>query len=487
VEAVLDAAIEGLKPKLLWQHFAAISKIPRCSGNEQAVGNYIMQLAERNNLPSKRDAIGNIVVTCPATGGRNEHPRVIIQGHTDMVCEKNNETIHDFTRDPIKLLRDGEWITADGTTLGADNAIGFCCALALMDDHTIAHPPIEFLFTVDEETGLTGASGLSSEFVNGKKMINLDSEEEGALYIGCAGGRHTILRKTIEREPLPAGYKTYKITLGGLRGGHSGLEIHQDLGNAIKLISRLLYRLKDKTDFRLVSINSGNKHNAIPREAETVIAVKQEETAFLYPLIKEMEQIFQNEYQYVDKGVFLKFEESIAAENVIDKSTQKVLIHFLYSVPHGVMAMSHAIPGLVETSTNMAIVETKEDRLELLTSQRSSVATAGIDIADKVKSLGELAGFEIEQGGSYPAWQPNPDSELLALTKTLYKEMTGKEAKVKAVHAGLECGIIGEKFPGMDMISFGPTIQGAHSPDERVQIKSVENTWHFLLELLKRI
>jgi dipeptidase D len=483
----VEPVIENLEPKLLWQHFAAISKIPRCSGNEQAVGDYIMQIAQRNNFSAKRDTIGNIVVSCPATSGKGDRPTVIIQGHTDMVCEKNNDTVHDFSQDPIKLLREGEWITADGTTLGADNAIGFCCALALMDDHTIPHPPMEFLFTVDEETGLTGASGLSSEFVSGKILINLDSEEEGALYIGCAGGRHTILQKQIKREQLPAGYRLFKIKLGGLRGGHSGLEIHQDLGNAVKLISRLLYCLKDKTDFRLASINGGNKHNAIPREAQAVIAVKQEHTALLSPFIKEMEHVYQNEYQYVDKGVYLKLEDSTRVENVFDKSTQKALIHFLYSVPHGVMAMSHAIPGLVETSTNMAIVETKEDRFELLTSQRSSVATAGIDIADKIKALGELAGFEIEQGGSYPAWQPNPDSNLLGLAKSLYKEITGKEAEVKAVHAGLECGIIGEKFPGMDMISFGPTIQGAHSPDERVHIKSVENIWHFLLELLNRI
>jgi dipeptidase D len=486
-EADLGSTTEGLDPKLLWQHFTAISQIPRCSGNEQAVGEYIIQLAERNNLTYQRDAIGNIVVACPATGGRDGRPTVIIQGHTDMVCEKNNDTVHDFAKDPIKLLRDGEWITADGTTLGADNAIGFCCALALMDDLTIPHPAMEFLFTVDEETGLTGASSLSSDFVIGKKMINLDSEEEGALYIGCAGGRHTILRMEIEREPLPAGYKTFKIKIGGLRGGHSGLEIHQDLGNAIKLISRLLYQLKDKVNFRLIGINGGNKHNAIPREAEAVLAIKQDESGVLSPFIKEMESTYQNEYQYVDKGIFLKIEEMTENIQVLDKESQKKLIHFLYSVPHGVMAMSHAIPGLVETSTNMAIVESKDNRLELLTSQRSSVASAGIDIADKVKSLGELAGFEIEQGGSYPAWQPNPDSELLRTAKTLYHEMTGKEAEVKAVHAGLECGIIGEKYPGMDMISFGPTIQGAHSPDERVHIESVKNFWHFLLEFLKRI
>lgn len=481
------SALQGLEPKLLWQHFGAISQIPRCSGNEKAVGDYIMKAAQRNNFDAKRDKIGNILVTIPASTGMEKRPTVILQGHTDMVCEKNNDTIHDFLNDPIKLLRKDDWITADGTTLGADNAIGFCCALAIMDDPSIPHPPMEFLFTVDEETGLTGASGLSSNFVSGKLMINLDSEEEGALYIGCAGGRHTILRKKIERIGLPAGFKTFKIKIGGLRGGHSGLEIHQDLGNAIKLTSRLLYHLKENVSFHLNSIDGGNKHNAIPREAEAIISLNPDAFPSLSDFIQDMEKIYQNEYQYVDPGIFIKLEEMEPVRQVMEDETQKEIIHFLYSVPHGVMAMSHAVPGLVETSTNLAIVTCRENQIEILTSQRSSVATAGIDIADKVKSLGELAGFQIEQGGSYPAWQPNPDSHLLNTAKNLYNELTGKKVEVKAVHAGLECGIIGEKYPGMDMISFGPTIQGAHSPDERVHIESVKNTWHFLLELLKRI
>jgi dipeptidase D len=486
-EIALDTVIKDLEPSLLWQHFYAISQIPRCSGNEKSVGDYVVRIAERNQLPHKRDARGNIVVTSPAIGDFDKRPTVILQGHLDMVCEKNNDTIHDFSRDPIKLLRDGDWITADGTTLGADNGIGFCYALALMDDPKIPHPPMEFLFTVDEETGLTGASGLSSDFVIGKKLINLDSEEEGTITIGCAGGRDTVLNKNIEWQPIGEGYHAFKIKLGGLHGGHSGLEIHKGHGNALKLLSRLLYMLKDKTDFRLAALNGGNKHNAIPREAEAILAVEKDDNALIAPFIREVASIYQNEYQYTDKDIFIKTENIDPIKKTFDKSLQKSLIHFLYSAPHGVMAMSHVIPGLVETSTNMAITETHDDRIRLLTSQRSSIATAGKDIADNVKALGELAGFTVKQGNSYPAWQPNPNSELLGLAKKLYKEMTGNEAEVKAVHAGLECGIIGEKFPGMDMISFGPTIQGAHSPDERVHIQSVTKTWDYLLELLKRI
>jgi dipeptidase D len=483
----LNSAIQGLEPKLVWQHFHAISQIPRCSGNEKAVGAYIIQQADRRGLPYQRDPIGNIVVTCPGTHGMEARPTVILQGHTDMVCEKNSDTKHDFSRDPIKLLKDGEWIAADGTTLGADNGIGFCYSLALMDDQNIPHPPMELLFTVDEETALTGVSGLSSDFLKGKRLINLDSEEEGVFYIGCAGGRDTLLRRELDLQPPPAGYKGFRIKLGGLRGGHSGLEIHQDLGNAIILLSRLLFRLKDRASFHLSTINGGDKHNAIPREAQAVIAVEEGDGPLLPPFIAEMEEILRSEYQYTDKDIFLDLEESDDVESVFSPSLQKALIHFLYGVPHGVMAMSHAVSGVVETSTNMAAVKTADRSLELITSQRSSVASSSRDISDRIRALGELAGFEVEQRDSYPAWQPNTESPLLGLAKATYEEMTGYEAEVKVVHAGLECGVLGDKFPGLDMVSFGPTIQGAHSPDEKVHIKSVENTWLYLLELLKRL
>jgi dipeptidase D len=483
----LKTAIEGLQPKLVWEHFYNISQIPRESGNEKAVGEYIISVAKRNNLPYKIDKIGNIVVSQPGSAGREKRPMVVIQGHTDMVCEKNNDTVHDFAKDPIRLVRDGEWIKADGTTLGADNGIGVCCSLALMDDSSLDHPPMEYLFTVDEETGLTGAVDLSNDFLESRLLLNLDSEEEGAYYIGCAGGKHTIMRKKIEWEQGHKNTATYKLKLGGLRGGHSGLNIDMGLGNSIKLLSRFLYALKDKFHFHLAEINGGNKHNAIPREADAVIVIPADKKAELDAHVSEMQAIFKNELQFVDGDVFITIEDHAQVSQVFSVAFQDTLINLLYAMPHGVMAMSHAVEGLVETSTNMAILETKDGSIEMLTSQRSSVESAIIDIADKVRALGELAEFEVEQGGGYPAWQPNPDSGLLKLATSAYKELHGKEPEVKAIHAGLECGIIGEKFPGMDMLSFGPTITGAHSPDERVHIGAVESVWKDLLELLKRI
>jgi len=479
--------IEGLEPKLIWHHFYEISQIPRGSGNEEAVGEYILSVAKRNNLEYKKDDLGNIIVSKPATSGMENSTGTVIQGHTDMVCEKNNETIHDFLTDPIKLMQDGEWLKADGTTLGADNGIGVCYALAVMDEKSIVHPPMEFLFTVDEETGLTGANGLKSDFVKGKILINLDSEEEGAFYIGCAGGQHTILRRQIDWQQVSPGFSSFKIKIGGLRGGHSGLNIHEGFGNSIKLLGRFLYNLSEKTNYQLASFSGGSKHNAIPREAEATIAVPKDAINILKGIIDEFDKIFKNELQFSDKGVYVEVNEAPPVEKVFSNELQNEFIRLIVAIPHGVIEMSQAVEGLVDTSTNMAIAEIKENKIELLTSQRSSVASAIIDIAGKVRAVGELAGFEVEEGGGYPSWEPNPDSALLKFAMAAYKDSTGDEAEVKAIHAGLECGIIGEKYEGMDMISFGPTIEGAHSPDERVHMQSVNNCWDFLLELLKKI
>ncbi len=482
----MKAAIADLKPALVWEHFYQLSQIPRCSGNEEAVGKYIMSVAARNNLPCKKDKCGNIIVSKPASAGMEQRPSVVLQGHTDMVGEKNKDSAHDFSKDPIDLLRDGEWIKANGTTLGADNGIGVAYALAVMEDKSLVHPPMEFLFTVDEETGLTGAVALKSDFVKSRLLLNLDSEEEGAFYIGCAGGKHTILRKKVNWKKPKNGWKSYKVIVGGLSGGHSGLNIHQGLGNSIKLLSRVLYELSNKLDFALAAINGGSKHNAIPRDAEGLICVPANKVRILQNYVKEMSAVLKNELQFIDAGVYVKLEPAEKIRAVFTPQLQRNLINLIYAMPHGVIAMSQAIAGLVETSTNMAIVQTREKQLELTTSQRSSVASAILDIADKVKALGELATFDVEQGGGYPAWQPNPNSQLLKSAVQTYEQIySGKKPEVKAIHAGLECGIIGEKYPGMDMLSFGPTIMGAHSPDERVHIPAVEKTWNYLLELLK--
>jgi dipeptidase D len=483
----VNKAIQGLEPKLIWEHFHQISQIPRGSGNEVAVGEYIISVAKKNNLPYKKDNLGNIIVSSPATAGKSDRSIVVIQGHTDMVCEKNSDTIHDFTKDPIKLLRDGDWITADGTTLGADNGIGVCFALALMEDKSVERPAMEYLFTVDEETGLTGATGLPKDFVKGRILLNLDSEDEGVYYIGCAGGQHTILRHKIEWEEIHSKTKAIKISIGGLRGGHSGLNIHEGWGNSIKLLGRLLYNLNNTLHYHLATINGGSKHNAIPREAEVVVVIPENELTALTGFLQKTETIFKDELQYVEKEVFIKHESTTTVDKVFSLDFRHKLINLIYAMPHGVMAMSNAVSGLVETSTNFAVLETKAGSIELLTSQRSSIASSIVDIANKINALGKLAGFEVEEGGGYPPWQPNPNSSLLKLATETYESKYNKKAKIEAIHAGLECGIIGEKYPGMDMISFGPTIQGAHSPDERVNIPAVNSCWDYLLTLLKKI
>lgn len=483
----MRSAIEALKPQLVWKNFYAISQIPRCSKNEEAIGQYMMDFAQKLNLPCKKDHVGNIIISKSSSKGMESRPMVVMQGHLDMVGEKNKDTAHDFSKDPIKLLIKDGWVTADGTTLGADNGIAIAMAMAVMEDNSLVHPPMEFLFTVDEETGLTGANALKGDFVQGRILLNIDSEEEGALYIGCAGGKHTILRKKIDWVERHDDYKTFSLRVEGLRGGHSGLNIHEDFGNAHKLLGRLLYQLKGEFHYHIAAFDGGSKHNAIPREAEAVIDVPQDALARLKKIAGDFEKIFKDELKFVDKEVAVKLEEKSAPQQVFSTPFRDQFLAVLYAMPHGVMAMSHAIAGLVETSTNMAIITTKENELELLTSQRSSVASAIIDIADKVKALGELGGFEVEQGGGYPAWQPNPASKLLATCKEIYKNKYGNEPAVKAIHAGLECGIIGNHYAGMDMISLGPDIMGAHSPDEKIRIESVEHVWEYVLEILKNI
>ncbi len=479
--------IEALEPRKVWKNFYAINQIPRCSGHEEAVGEYIINFAQNLGLSWKKDEVGNIVISKPATRGMEDRPACVIQGHLDMVCEKNKDTVHDFSQDPINMLIKDDWVTADGTTLGADNGIAVAMGMALMEATDIPHPPMEFLFTVDEETGLTGANALRSDFVQGRVLLNIDSEEEGALYIGCAGGQHTILKKKIDWTDRHNDYKTYLLKVSGLRGGHSGLNIHEGFGNAIKLLARVLYNLKNDFHYHIAAIDGGSKHNAIPREAEAVIDIPEEGTERLKKVAADFETIFKTELKFVDAGVTVTVEEQPAPVKVFSSDFRDALIGVLYAMPHGVMAMSQAVEGLVETSTNMAIIETQEDEVEMLTSQRSSVASSIKDVADKVSALGELGGFQIEQGGGYPAWAPNPDSPLLKVCKEIYAGKYGSEPQVKAIHAGLECGIIGEKYDGMDMISFGPDIEGAHSPDERIRIESVQNVWEYLLEILKNI
>jgi len=480
----MSSIFEGLKPEHLWNQFEQILKIPHCSGNEKAIGDYIISEAERLKLDWKRDDVGNIVVSKKASPGSENPEGVILQGHMDMVCEKNSDVEHDFTKDPIEAEIKGEWIYAKGTTLGADNGTGVCAALAIMEDDSIVHPPMEFLFTVDEETGLTGATQIQPGFLHHKKLLNLDSEDEGEFTIGCAGGADTQVLLPLKREKNNNG-EFYKVKIFGLKGGHSGIDINQGRGNAIKLLARILWQSMKEIPFMLVSINGGNLRNAIPREAWAHIFVVDGQKDAFFSFIQKAFDNIKNEYKSVETEAALSFERSDKpAEDPLTKDTMQTLINFLFSLPHGVISMHPEIEGLVETSTNLAVIHTNEDKAQIICSTRSSVESALEATRNTIAALCELVGAEIIQEEGYPGWTPNLQSSLLKTLKEVYKKSFDKEPEVGAVHAGLECGIIGEKFPGMDMISFGPTIEHPHSPGERLHIGSVEKFWKFLTAVL---
>ena len=485
----MKEAIKGLEPRSLWEHFQEIAKIPRCSKSEEKIRDYIISVAKRNKLSYKLDAIGNTVVKKPASKGLEKKGGMVFQGHLDMVCEKNKDTRHDFSKDPINLKRDGDWIKADGTTLGSDNGIGVAAALALMEDKAMKHGPLEFLFTIDEETGLTGAIQISKDMLDGRMLLNLDSEEDGAVYIGCAGGKDAEIFLKIDSEKVPTGFKAVQVKLGGLTGGHSGLNIHEGRGNAIKLLNRFLWKALPQVSGRLAAIEGGSKHNAIPREAEAIVFLPKDKMTELKKMAKEYDAIYKDEYKTVDPNVSINLAESgfSVPDKMFSSQLHTRLLNLLHTIPHGVLAMSHAIPGLVETSTNLAVVSRKNEQLAILTSQRSSVGSELLEVHEMVLACGYQAGAEVRSGGGYPAWKPNPESPLLKRAKKVHKKLFGKEPEVKAIHAGLECGIIGDKFAGMDMLSFGPTIMGAHSPDERVQISTVAKFWKFVQALVQDV
>jgi dipeptidase D len=478
-------ALEGLKPTALWKHFAQILRIPHCSGDERALGDYIIGVAKSLNLAWKRDKVGNVVVSKPASPGHENAPGTILQGHLDMVCEKNSDVVHDFTKDPIIPEIKGEWVMAKGTTLGSDNGIGCATALAVMEDKTLVHGPLEFLFTVDEETGLTGANRIQRGFLKGTMLLNLDSEEAGAFTIGCSGGGDSEITLPVERKRRR--FKDlYELKLYGFRGGHSGLDINQGRGNAIRLLARLLSDAQDKFKFELLRLEGGNKRNAIPREAWAKLFVDTVEAKKLKNYFKTKFSEIQNEYKAVEKEASFSFEKTATAkDDPLTAAGQRTLLGLLLSLPHGVISMHPVIAGLVETSSNLAIVHVERKVAKVICSSRSSVASALEAVRGGIKATSELAGARIVQSLGYPGWEPNLQSSLLSKLRAVHTRVFGKEPDVKAVHAGLECGIIGEKFPGMDMISFGPTIEHPHSPEERVHFPSVENFWTFLAASLE--
>ncbi len=482
----MSVDLTKLKPELLWKHFDELRKIPRCSGNEKAAGDYVVAVAERNGLEWERDEVGTVVVRKPATPGHESAEGVVLQGHLDMVCEKNSDVDHDFSKDPIEVEIRGEWLYARGTTLGADNGIGVAAALAVLEDSTLTHGPVECLFTVDEETGLTGAGHLKPGFIRGKKLINLDSEEEGVFFIGCAGGADNEVKLPVIKEAALSG-RALKLALTGLRGGHSGLDIDKGRGNAIRLMARLVYQLGKTVPVKLASIEGGNKRNAIPRECTAVVVVPDDEVDKAKSTLDKLFADIQFEYKAVETDAKLTVQELSERPAVLSAESQLKVLGLLQGYPNGVLAMSQEMPDLVETSNNVAVVKTEDTDVHIALSTRSSIGSALQAVRDAIRAMSEMVGATVEQGEGYPAWTPNLDSPLLQVMKDVYKRLFGKEPEVKAIHAGLETGIIGEKFPGIDMISFGPQIEHPHSPDERVHIPSVERFWKLLTAALEAL
>ena len=480
----MSSPLGALKPEHLWKYFEAILEIPHCSGNEKALAEYILSVARGLGLEAKKDKVGNVIVRKKASAGREASPGIILQSHMDMVGEKNSDVVHDFAKDPIKASIKGDWVQAEGTTLGADNGIGLAASLAVMAETSLVHGPLEFLFTVDEETGLTGANKLEKGVLRGKYLLNLDSEEEGTFTIGCAGGADSVIAMPLKRKAAAA-KNLYQLKISGLRGGHSGLDIHQGRGNAIKLLARMLWQARKEFRFDLVSIEGGNKRNAIPREAWAVLGV---EPASAKPLAGFFEKAFDKiriETKSVETGIKYAFEKTGGAgEAPVNAEGQKALLDLLMGLPHGVVSMHPEIAGLTETSTNLAIIRFEKKQAQIICSTRSSIASALAATRNVLEAVCSLAGAKIQLQDGYPGWMPNLQSPLLSKLQGIYKAATGKDVRVVAVHAGLECGIIGEKYPGMDMISFGPTLEHPHSPDERVHVGSVEKFWKFMASAL---
>ncbi len=479
-------AIEGLKPELLWQQFYELSQVPRPSKREEKAVEFVKEFARKNNFKFKEDEVGNVVIFVPASKGKEKSPTIVLQGHVDMVCEMNKGTKHDFDKDPIKLINTGEWITADGTTLGADNGIGVAAAMAIALDKKSVHGPLELLCTIDEETGMTGVNELKPKFISGKSLLNMDSEEDGAFYVGCSGGQDTAGIFPVEFTRAKRGAEAYEVLVTGLKGGHSGLDIHQQKANAIRLLGHLLNKID--VAYQIAHISGGSLRNAIPREAEVTILVKPEDVRKMKKTIKEFVADSLKEIKSVDGGLEIKVKKvKTKVTKVIKADITKNIVNTLIALPHGVIAFNNDIPGLVETSTNLATVKMDEKEIVIGTSQRSSIESAKENIANNVAAIFKLAGGKVIVGDGYPGWQPNMDSNLLKVGKKVYKNMFKSEPEIKAIHAGLETGLLGAKYPGIDMISFGPTIEGAHSPDEKVNIKDVEKFYNLLKGVLKEL
>ena len=479
--------ILNLEPALLWKNFYSLTQIPRPSKHEDKVRDFLVQFGKKLGLETIRDEAGNVIIRKPATPGMENHKGVVLQGHMDMVPQKNNDTKHDFEKDPIETYIDNGWVKARGTTLGADNGMGVAAALAVLEAKDIQHGPIEAFITTDEETGMTGAMGVKAGVLKGDILINLDTEEEGELYIGCAGGTNGNFSFRFKTAKVPSAVEAFKLNVTGLKGGHSGVDIHLERGNSIKVLTRVLWEGSRYFGLRLASLEGGSLRNAIPREGSACIVIPVEHKDAFIALVADLEKIIRKELSAVEPTMKIILTPAEKPASLIDEVSQGNIISALYACPNGVIRMSNEMPGLVETSINIGVLKTDNNMVLGQTLLRSSVDTAKLDLQNMVDAVFTMAGAEINFDGEYPGWKPNPDSEILSLMLDLYKKMFGKEPLVKAIHAGLECGILGGTYPNWDMISVGPTIVSPHSPDEKTEIASVKKFWDYLLETLKSI
>jgi len=481
----MSEAIRALEPKALWNYFSDLNAVPRASKKEEQVIQFMMDFGTGLGLDTYKDHIGNVIIKKPATAGYENKQTIALQSHLDMVHQKNETTQFDFATEGIKMILDGDWVKADGTTLGADNGIGVATIMALLAAKDIPHPPIEALFTIDEETGMTGALELKGGLLDAAIMLNLDTEDDDELTIGCAGGVDLTAKGSFEMQSPIEGAVAYKLSVKGLTGGHSGMDIHKGRGNANKLINRILSQLADEVNLQIASIDGGGLRNAIPRESKAVLYIEEGHASQAEELIAQLGEAIVNEHNTTDPEIEIGFEKTDFRLQVLPADIQSKILKTIYACPNGIYRMSPDIASLVQTSNNLARVLVGEGKYEILCLTRSSVNSEKIDLAKAIQSTFELLGAEVTTGGAYPGWTPKPEAAIVKLMSDLYRKRFNSEPHVNACHAGLECGILGQNYPEMDMISFGPNIRGAHSPDEKVQISSVQKFWGFLLETLQ--
>ena len=481
----MNSEIRQLQPQEIWNKFADLNAVPRPSKKEERIIAFMKKFGNDLGLETVEDAVGNVIIKKPASAGMEDRKTVVMQSHLDMVHQKNSDTNFDFDSQGIEMFVDGDWVRAKGTTLGADNGLGVATIMAILESDSITHPSIEALFTIDEETGMTGAMGLQGGFLKGEILLNLDTEEDDEIGVGCAGGIDVTATRTYIQEDSPENSTAFRIEVKGLQGGHSGMDIHKGFGNANKLMNRLLYDGHEHYGLRIAEIDGGSLRNAIPRESFATIVVDADRSEGFKTAMDVLVAAIKKEFMTMEPSLEINVSLTDMPSNVMVVSTQAGLIKALYAACNGIYRMSADIPELVETSNNIARVIVKDGRIKIGCLTRSSVESSKMDLANMLKATFELAGCEVEFSGSYPGWSPNMDSSILKVMRELYEQLNGEAPHVAACHAGLECGILGTNYPEMDMISFGPNIKGAHSPDERAQISSVQKYWKFVLEILK--